>query len=136
MQQATATAGRVVAVLSVAYLRSAQGEAEWRAFYAQDPSGKRGLLLPVRVDKVDPPGLMKTRVYVDLVDRDAAAARTALLAAVRDARGKPTEEPESPARDSRLAAPRRHRGFLGAPAGLECALPSQPLLHRPQSAAD
>jgi hypothetical protein len=49
MQQATATAQRVVAVLSAAYLRSAHGEAEWRAFYAQDPSGERGLLLPVRV---------------------------------------------------------------------------------------
>jgi tetratricopeptide (TPR) repeat protein len=96
MQQATATTGRVVAVLSAAYLGSAHGEAEWRAFYAQDPSGERGLLLPVRVDKVDPPGLLKTRVYIDLVDRDAASARTALLAAVRDARGKPTEEPEFP----------------------------------------
>jgi tetratricopeptide (TPR) repeat protein len=96
MQQATATAGRVVAVLSAAYLRSAHGEAEWRAFYAQDPSGEQGLLLPVRVDKVDPPGLLKTRIYVDLVDQAAAGARTALLAAVRDARGKPTEEPEFP----------------------------------------
>jgi len=46
MQQATATAERVVAVLSAAYLRSAHGEAEWRAFYAQDPSGEQGLLLP------------------------------------------------------------------------------------------
>jgi hypothetical protein len=130
MQQATATAGRVAAVLSAAYLRSAQGEAEWRAFYAQDPSGERGLLLPVRVDKVDPPGLLKTRVYVDLVDRDTAAARTALLAAVRDARGKPTEEPECPdkrqAAGSATEAPR----FPGkTAAGLECALPSQPLLH-------
>ena len=96
MQQATATAGRVVAVLSAGYLRSAQGEAEWRAFYAQDPSGELGLLLPVRVDKVDPPGLLKTRMYIDLVDRDAADARTTLLAAVRAARGKPTEEPEFP----------------------------------------
>jgi hypothetical protein len=96
MQQATATARRVVPVLSAAYLRSAHGEAEWRVFYAEDPSGERRLLLPVRVDKVDPPGLLKTRVYVDLVDRDAAGARTALLAAVRDARGKPIEEPEFP----------------------------------------
>jgi hypothetical protein len=34
MQQATATAERVVAILSAAYLRSAHGEAEWRVFYA------------------------------------------------------------------------------------------------------
>jgi hypothetical protein len=96
MQQASSTAERVVAVLSAAYLQSAHGEAEWRVFYAKDPSGERGLLLPVRVDKVDPPGLLKTRVYVDLVDKDAASGRTALLAASRDVRGKPTEEPEFP----------------------------------------
>jgi hypothetical protein len=96
MQHATANAERVVAVLSTAYLRSAHGEAEWRAFYAQDSSGERGLLLPVRVDIVDPPGLLKTRVYVDQVGKDAASARQALLAAARGVRGKPTDEPEFP----------------------------------------
>jgi tetratricopeptide (TPR) repeat protein len=96
MQHATVTAQRVVAVLSTAYLRSAHGEAEWRAFYAKDPSGERGLLLPIRVDKVDPPGLFKTRIYVDLVDQNAASARQALLTAARGARGKPTAEPEFP----------------------------------------
>jgi hypothetical protein len=44
IQQATLTAERVVAVLSAAYLQSGHGEAEWRAFYAKDPSGERGLL--------------------------------------------------------------------------------------------
>jgi tetratricopeptide (TPR) repeat protein len=96
MQQATATAERVVAVLSTAYLGSAHGEAEWRVFYADDPSGEQGRLLPVRVDKVDPPGLLKTRVYVDLVNKNVAGARAALLAAARGARGKPTEEPRFP----------------------------------------
>ena len=85
MQHATATAERVAAVLSATYLRSSHGEAEWRAFYAEDPSGERGLLLPVRVDEVDPPGLLKTRVYVDLVGEDAAGARKALLAAASPA---------------------------------------------------
>jgi hypothetical protein len=46
MQHATATAERLVAVLSAAWLQSVHGEAEWRAFYAKDPSGERGLLLP------------------------------------------------------------------------------------------
>jgi hypothetical protein len=96
MQHATTTAERVVAVLSAAYLRSGHGEAEWRAFYAKDPSGERGRLLPVRVSDVEPPGLLTTRIYVDLVGRDASTARAALLAAARGARGKPTEEPEFP----------------------------------------
>jgi hypothetical protein len=96
MQQATTTAERVVAVLSAAYLQSGHGEAEWRAFYAKDPGGERRLLLPVRVSDVEPPGLLTTRIYVDLVGRDSTGARAALLAAVRGARGKPTQAPEFP----------------------------------------
>lgn len=96
MQQATARAERVVAVLSAAYLESEHSEAEWQVFQAKDPLGKRGLLLPVRVGEVDPPGLLKTRIYVDLVGRDAASARALLVAAARGARGKPANEPEFP----------------------------------------
>jgi hypothetical protein len=66
MHQAAATAERVVVVLSSSYLSSAHGEAEWRVFYAEDPSGERGRVLPIRVGPVEPPGLLKTRVYVDL----------------------------------------------------------------------
>jgi hypothetical protein len=28
--------------------------------FAKDPTGERGLLLPVRVDQVEPPGLLKS----------------------------------------------------------------------------
>jgi anti-sigma regulatory factor (Ser/Thr protein kinase) len=69
MQQATTTAERVVAVLTASYLESEHGEAEWQVFQTKDPLGKLGLLLPVRVGEVDPPGLLKTRIYVDLVGR-------------------------------------------------------------------
>jgi anti-sigma regulatory factor (Ser/Thr protein kinase) len=50
---------------------------------------------------VEPPGLLTTRVYVDLVGRDASAARDLLLAAVRGARGTPAAEPEFPGRERR-----------------------------------
>jgi tetratricopeptide (TPR) repeat protein len=115
MQQATATAERVVAVLSAAYLKSEQGEAEWEVFQAKDPLGERGLLLPVRVGDVDPPGLLKTRIYIDLVGLDAASARSALLAAARGTRGKPTDEPEFPGAQppSHLSA-REEPGFPSA----------------------
>lgn len=96
MQRSTSTALRLVAVLSPDSLRAEHVEAEWRAFYANDPSGERGLLLPVRVREVDPPGLLRTRVYVDLVGRDAVSARAALLAAARGSRGRPAHEPEFP----------------------------------------
>jgi hypothetical protein len=96
MQQGTTTAERVVVVLSAAYLESEHGEAEWQVFQAKDPLGKRGLLLPVRVGDVEPSGLLTTRIYVDLVGRDANSARATLLAAARRVRGKPTSEPEFP----------------------------------------
>jgi len=95
MQNAMSTAERVVAVLSPDYLNSAYGEAEWRALYAQDPSGERRQLLPVRVREIDSPWL-RTRVYLDLVGLKSVAAREALLAAVRRVRAKPHGEPEFP----------------------------------------
>jgi tetratricopeptide (TPR) repeat protein len=96
MHQAVQEAQRIIAVLSPAYLTSAYGGAEWRAVFAKDPTGERGLLLPVRVEEVEPPGLLTTRIYVDLVGKNTANARAALLAAARDARGKPAEEPGFP----------------------------------------
>jgi anti-sigma regulatory factor (Ser/Thr protein kinase) len=104
MQEATTKAERVVAVLSAAYLQSGHGEAEWRVFYAKDPTGERGLLVPVRVAPVEPPGLLKTRVYVDLVDQEALGARAALVAAAQRIRGKPANEPKFPG-GRRQAAP-------------------------------
>jgi hypothetical protein len=110
MQQATSRAERVVAVLSPAYLDSAHGQVEWEVFYAKDPLGQQGLVLPVRVAEVDPPGLLRTRVYVDLVGLDEASARTALLTAARGGRGKPTQPSRFPGQ-----APRATVDTLEAP---------------------
>jgi anti-sigma regulatory factor (Ser/Thr protein kinase) len=103
MQRSTSMAGRLIAVLSPDSVRSEHAEAEWRLFYAKDPTGERGLLVPVRGRAVDPSGLLGTRVYVDLVGRDAAGARAALLAAARGSRGRPAHEPEFPGSRGRSA---------------------------------
>jgi TIR domain len=42
MQTAIAHARRTIAVLSGDYLQSVHGEAEWRAAYAEDPTGEAG----------------------------------------------------------------------------------------------
>jgi tetratricopeptide (TPR) repeat protein len=89
MHQATQQAARTIAVLSPAYLGSAFGEAEWRVAFASDPTGEQGLLLPVRVAEVTPPGLLRSRVYLDLVGLDEQAATERLLAGVRGGRAKP-----------------------------------------------
>jgi hypothetical protein len=93
MQNATRNAARTVAVLSPAYLCSRFGEAEWRAAFARDPTGERGLLLPLRVKACEPPGLLATRVYIDVVDVDEATARERLLGGVAAAGAHPTSTP-------------------------------------------
>jgi tetratricopeptide (TPR) repeat protein len=129
MQRATTTARQTIAVLSSAYLQSAYGEAEWRVAFAQDPTGERKLL-PVRVENVQPPGLLRTRVYVDLVGLSRQSARTRLLEGIRPS-GRPEREPPFPGSPpARPAAagqeprfpglgpavtnlPARNRGFIG-----------------------
>jgi CHAT domain/TIR domain len=103
MDQATMTATRTIAVLSPAYLQSVYGGAEWQAAFRKDPTGERGLLIPVRVASVGLQRLPGTRVYVDLVDLDAEAARQALLAAIEQRRAKPSREPRYPG--AKLDAP-------------------------------
>jgi TIR domain len=130
MQHATTKAERVVAVLSAAYLESGHGEAEWRAFYAKDPSGEHGLLLPVRVSDVEPPGLLTTRIYVDLVGRDAGSARAALLAAARGrAASRPRRRSSLVTGGLRSAPPRRPGSQASCPRSGTCRstpIPSSP----------
>lgn len=96
MQKAASTARQTIGVLSEAYLASQYGEAEWRVAFAEDPSGEQRGLVPVRVAPVAVPGLLKTRVFIDLVGLDRDAAKRTLLAGVREQRGKPADEPEFP----------------------------------------
>src|SRR4051794_40883053 len=95
--------GSLLPILSPAYLASSPfGRAEWRHAFAEDPGGGARRLIPVRVQECSPGGLLKTRVYIDLVDHDEAAARAELLRGVREA-GPPADEPAYPGR--RPAAP-------------------------------
>ncbi|MEW2477919.1 FxSxx-COOH system tetratricopeptide repeat protein [Micromonospora gifhornensis] len=116
MQEATTSARRTVAVLSPDYFSSAFGEAEWRAAFAKDPSGELGLLVPVRVRDCQPPGLLATRVWVDLVDAHEAQARERLLTGVNRNRPRPTSAvfPGKPSPPAALPA-RSPRPFPGRP---------------------
>ena len=112
MQRAVGEARRAIAILSPDYVASEFGEAEWRAIFAKDPTGKRGLLVPVRVREFTPPGLLATRVYVDLVDRDAVEAADALLRGVSETGARPTTTPLFPGSSS---APTPRPWFPGTP---------------------
>ena len=95
MQQAALVADRTVAVLSKAYFESDYGAAEWGAAFADDPSGRKRKLVPVRVSPVDAPGLLKSRVRIDLVGLPRTEAREHLLEGIKGG-AKPDEEPSFP----------------------------------------
>ena len=92
MQQATVTAARTIAVLSPAYFGSKFGGAEWGSALAQDPTGELARLVPVRVQPCEPPGLLASRVYIDLVGLAETSARQRLLAGVKPD-GRPNSAP-------------------------------------------
>lgn len=112
MHEAAAKAERTAAVLSPDFLDSKFTAPEWAAAFAQDPTGEKGTLLPVRVRECDPEGLLGQVVYVDLVGLNEAAARSALLAGARRGRAKPGEEPDFPSDAPRSVERRPH--FPGA----------------------
>ena len=113
MDRASQEAGRTLVVLSPDFLASRFTAPEWAAAFAKDPTGQRGLLLPVRVKSCNPDGLLGQIVYIDLVGAQSKdEARQRLLAGVDRARRKPETEPDLPA----LAPDPRHRPHVPEPA--------------------
>ncbi|HSK77501.1 MAG TPA: TIR domain-containing protein, partial [Thermoanaerobaculia bacterium] len=104
MHRAASDAERTLAVLSPDYEKSLFGMAEWTAAFAQDPSGEKGKLLPVRVREMKPGGLLKAIVYIDLVGKTEPAARERLLQGLVRGRAKPARKPVYPG-DSRPRFP-------------------------------
>jgi hypothetical protein len=96
MQRAAERARHTIAVLSPNYLNALYTQPEWAAAFAQDPTGEKGVLLPVRVIECELKGLLKPIVYIDLVGLAEEAARERLLASVEGDRAKPTAAPDFP----------------------------------------
>lgn len=99
MQSATIECNQTIAVLSPDYLASLFTQSEWSAAFAPDPLSQKRKLLPVRVELCEPPGLLQTIIYCDLVGLDKTAAREVLLKAVRNDRTKPVNPPDFPGSD-------------------------------------
>lgn len=70
-------------------------EPEWAAAFANDPKSLERKIIPIRVRECQPTGLLRSIVYVDLVQLDADAARQAILEALPE-RLKPNAEPPFP----------------------------------------
>jgi hypothetical protein len=141
MQQALVDAGRVLAVLSPAYLASPFARQEWNAAMATDPSGAAGRLLPVRVAEVALQGLDLPRVYLDLVGVSEEEARRRLLAGIQAERAKPALAPDYPAgfgdaSTSMTASPALSRAAAGLVADREFGAHWDPRARGVASASD
>ena len=75
----------LIALLSRAYLDSEAGKDEWITAYTGDRKGQDRAIIPVRVEGVNPEGLLSHRVFIDIFGSisDEERARR-LLAALSD----------------------------------------------------
>ncbi len=96
MDEAAKRAKRTVAVLSADYLDAVFTQPEWAAALAQDPTGEKRTLMPVRVRKCETEGLLAQVVYIDLVNLPEEKAKAVLLDGVRAGRAKPELAPGFP----------------------------------------
>jgi hypothetical protein len=95
MQKAAVATQKTIAVLTENYLSAEYTQPEWANAFARDPQGNARTLIPVRVARCRPTGLLTTRVYVDLVGLSESEARVALVGVIRD-RVKPDTPPPFP----------------------------------------
>ena len=122
MHDATINAERTIAVLSNDYLESAFAQAEWGVAFSRDPKGEKGILVPVRVGECSPEGLLRSRVYIDLVGLTPAVAKNKLLKGigqdrtrpVLESRQKPDKKPKFPGTRIRRNTNRRSACILPA----------------------
>ncbi len=96
MQQAAVEAERTIAVLSQNYLEAMYTQPEWAAAFAQDPTGAKKTLLPVRIQECELKGMLSQIVYIDLVGKAEDEGRELLLAGLQTGRAKPSAAPNFP----------------------------------------
>jgi len=96
MDSAMRESGRTIVVLSPHYVDAKFTQSEWADAFRRDPTGAMDLLIPVRVEPVEPQGVLGQIIYVDFVGKNEAEALELLLKRVRGARGKPSVSPQFP----------------------------------------
>ena len=95
MQKAAAESERTLLVLTTNYLESLYTQPEWAAAFAKDPTGEKRLVVPVKVERCEPGGMLRSIVHVDLIGLSVEDARVRLLDALKPS-GKPAVAPAFP----------------------------------------
>lgn len=89
MENAARLSERTIAVFSPDYLTSGFGSAEWRAAYAEDPTGEKGKLILVRVRETPLNEMLDGRACIDLFNLAEKTARERLLAGTKPQTAEP-----------------------------------------------
>jgi len=92
MDKGLKNAERVILIVSPDSLASGFVDSEWSVAKAKDPDGTKGLLLPIKISKCKPEGLLSVQVYLDLVAKDEATATNLLKEGVANLAVTPTGE--------------------------------------------
>jgi hypothetical protein len=98
MHNALKEVEHIIAVLSPDYLKSKSTQNEWSVAFDRDPTGDKGILLPIHVRACanDLKGLFSSIVYIDFVGQDKSTARERLLTAVYPGQPRITTPPVFP----------------------------------------
>jgi hypothetical protein len=95
MHAAVVATQKTIAILSANYFKALFTQPEWAAAFADDPTGAKKKLVPIRIDDCEPPGLLKQLNYIDIHDLGEEDARRAILGAFSE-RAKPLHKPKYP----------------------------------------
>jgi tetratricopeptide (TPR) repeat protein len=96
----------LISILSPDYLESAYCQAEWTSKFCEDPIGMQRGIIPIRVRETAIDGLLRSRIYIDLVDLEEEQAKEKLLQGVSKKRAKPSHPPSFPGAKKTSKRPR------------------------------
>jgi CRISPR-associated Csx14 family protein len=97
-QKALSQAKRTLVILSPDYLNDYDvPQAEWMATFLQDPTGEKGLLIPIYVGECTLSGLLAPLISINLVGLSEDEVHATLLAGIEGTRLKPSQAPKFPA---------------------------------------
>lgn len=95
MHRAAKETDRTIAILSSRYLESLYAQPEWAAALVQDPTGSTRLLIPIRIEDVQPDGLLAALIYIDLAGLSESVAKDRLLKEIRQTLSNDSARPET-----------------------------------------
>ena len=92
MDRALSETSKTILVLSKSFHEILFTQPEWASRFVDDPMGFSRRILPVRIDRCRPVGLLRAISYLDLVGLAESQARQALLEAVAPVERQPTTQ--------------------------------------------